>query len=538
MADNIFRSYRSRDSVARDDVDTAPRADGGDPLAELARLIGQSDSGGRHDRPGPGRSDRDSATAAVDRAAREDYPAERNRAEQRYAPGSSSRSSSPPSPSSSRHSSYAPYPEDRAYENGPPASGRFSPGPAPRFDGLREPADDDQQAHDEYYRDDQQPVSIIPRSTAFASAESDEGYEDHDEQHEDAQADANEDDPDAAHSRRRNGLVLVMAVLGLMVLGTAGAFAYRAMFGGSVLPSLPPIIKPASGPNKIAPSAADAQTNNSGQPGAPGASATEKLVSHEEQPVNIQEPAKPMPRIVSTIPIAPSQSPPPPASALINAAALNAAPPAVAQPPVAPPPVAPPGPAQMVQPAPPPADTASAAPKKVHTVSIRADQTGGADAASPAPAARPAPRSPAAAKPPRTTTSAGRNEPLSLVPNGQGDAPAPPPAHTRASAAPTSVASATPGSEPESKAGSAGGGYAVQLTSQRSEADAQAAYRALQVKFPNQLGGREPIIRRADLGAKGTFYRALVGPFASAEEAAGMCSGLKAAGGTCLVQRH
>lgn len=78
----------------------------------------------------------------------------------------------------------------------------------------------------------------------------------------------------------------------------------------------------------------------------------------------------------------------------------------------------------------------------------------------------------------------------------------------------------------------------MQVTSQRSEAEAQASFRELRAKFPNLLGGREPIIRRADLGAKGTYYRALVGPFASAEQAAEMCSGLKAAGGNCLVQKN
>jgi cell division protein FtsN len=82
------------------------------------------------------------------------------------------------------------------------------------------------------------------------------------------------------------------------------------------------------------------------------------------------------------------------------------------------------------------------------------------------------------------------------------------------------------------------GGYAVQVTSQRSEGEAQSAYRALQAKYPDQLRGRAPIIRRADLGEKGTYYRALVGPFSSAEEAAGVCSGLKAAGGKCIIQRN
>ena len=83
-----------------------------------------------------------------------------------------------------------------------------------------------------------------------------------------------------------------------------------------------------------------------------------------------------------------------------------------------------------------------------------------------------------------------------------------------------------------------GGGYAVQVTSERSESSAQAAFRALQAKYSNQLDGRQPIIRRADLGAAGTYYRALVGPLRSAEEAKRLCSGLKAAGGDCLILKN
>ena len=82
-----------------------------------------------------------------------------------------------------------------------------------------------------------------------------------------------------------------------------------------------------------------------------------------------------------------------------------------------------------------------------------------------------------------------------------------------------------------------GTGYAVQVTSERSESGAQAAFRVLKARYPNQLGGRQPIIRRADLGDAGVYYRALVGPFASAEKAAKLCSGLKAAGGDCIIQR-
>jgi cell division septation protein DedD len=124
------------------------------------------------------------------------------------------------------------------------------------------------------------------------------------------------------------------------------------------------------------------------------------------------------------------------------------------------------------------------------------------------------------------------NGPLSIVPDQGGAAPAAARVRT-ALARPTEFNS----TERAEAAPSAGGGYTVQVTSQRSEAGAQAEFRALRAKFPSQLGGREPIIRRADLGAKGVYYRALVGPFASVDQAAGMCSSLKASGGTCIVQR-
>jgi hypothetical protein len=81
------------------------------------------------------------------------------------------------------------------------------------------------------------------------------------------------------------------------------------------------------------------------------------------------------------------------------------------------------------------------------------------------------------------------------------------------------------------------GGYLVQVSSQRSEVDAQASYRALQNKFPAVFGSRSPVIMRADLGDKGVYYRAAVGPFGTPEEASRFCGSLKAAGGQCVVQR-
>ncbi|MGZ3288522.1 MAG: SPOR domain-containing protein, partial [Xanthobacteraceae bacterium] len=84
----------------------------------------------------------------------------------------------------------------------------------------------------------------------------------------------------------------------------------------------------------------------------------------------------------------------------------------------------------------------------------------------------------------------------------------------------------------------AANGFVVQLSSQKTESEAQSSFRSLQAKFPNELGNRQPIIRKADLGSKGVFYRTMVGPFASAHEASQFCASYKAAGGQCVVPNN
>ena len=49
------------------------------------------------------------------------------------------------------------------------------------------------------------------------------------------------------------------------------------------------------------------------------------------------------------------------------------------------------------------------------------------------------------------------------------------------------------------------------------------------------LGSRQPDIQRADLGARGTFYRVRVGPAASRSEAVQFCESLKSQGADCFV---
>jgi cell division septation protein DedD len=170
-------------------------------------------------------------------------------------------------------------------------------------------------------------------------------------------------------------------------------------------------------------------------------------------------------------------------------------------------------------------------PRKIRTLAVKGDPADVAATPAPKPAVTPRPvPSPAAARAPAPSSAANANAsanaPLSLSPQG---APAPAAPDTRTRVASTNAAPASPGG---------GGNYVVQISSQRSEADAQASYRALQGKFPSVLGSRAPLIKRADLGEKGVYYRAMVGPFASSEEAAQLCGNLKTAGGQCVVQKN
>lgn len=501
MADN-FRGFRGdppgRDAPARDSV--------ADPLAELARLIGQRaprPSQGSGPAPDPERYE--DALPQVEWAAGDDAYAEPAHAGHDDYASQSSRGAGWSQQADDRDPDYDDPPPARHYDT---LDAAFDDGsdhgdqPPPAYGAeprrYASPARED-------YLDDDRPHHAAPAPYAGDSAH-DRSYEEHEQD---------------TRAPRRSGTILILAVLGLTVLGTAGALGYRAMFGKSVVSGMPPIIRPPEGPIKVQPSQ-DAQAGKPGQ-SEPAAKSGERLVEHQEQPVDIQSANPPVPRMVQTIPVISNASPAPIPGA--PAADLNSAVPMPAQQAIALPPAAnfPAAPApQQAQPAAPAAPGA----KQVHTLVIRPGQQG---AANPAPAAPP----PAAAHAARANEPAPRPRqtaggPLSIVPGPEGEARAKQPAQSR-------IASRAP--EP-AEATSAVGGYAVQVTSQRSEAEAGAAYRALQAKYPEELGGHQPLVRRADLGAKGIYYRAMVGPFGSSEQATELCSKLKAAGGSCIVQRN
>ena len=457
---------------------------GSDPLAELARLIGQTDPFGEYGREAARRS--------------------------------------PPSQSVARADWSQPLGTSYTAQYGGDAR---APEPAPRFAGDDYPASPSAPASPLIPQDygsqnyERQPYEAQPLAGGTDPYAAEQGSQRFPLGKSDTQQDFYDEAPvedeyyeEAPPSRRRMVVMAIAGVAALAVIGTAGAFGYRALIGSSGSAKPPPVIKADTAPSKIVPATTgkDAQSNKLITERVNERGQSEKLVSREEQPMD-------RPTAVAL-----SQSGP---QAVLGSGVVGSE------------------------------------PKKVRTIAIHPDQPV-ADAAPSSMSAAAAPARPASAPrtsaapprpapdttadgeesaparsapPPRQAAGASGNAPLSLNPNAAPSRAAPAPAPTPA--APARTASVAPQAPAAASTGGGAGSY-VQVSSQRSEGEAQAAFRSLQTKFPDQLGGRQSSIRKVDLGAKGTYYRAMVGPFANANEASQLCSSLKAAGGQCLVQRN
>jgi hypothetical protein len=73
-------------------------------------------------------------------------------------------------------------------------------------------------------------------------------------------------------------------------------------------------------------------------------------------------------------------------------------------------------------------------------------------------------------------------------------------------------------------------GYVAVLASHKTRVDALKAFADAQQKHPDVLGAKTPDVLEANLGDKGMWYRAVVGPPGSREGAANLCGQLKGAG--------
>lgn len=84
--------------------------------------------------------------------------------------------------------------------------------------------------------------------------------------------------------------------------------------------------------------------------------------------------------------------------------------------------------------------------------------------------------------------------------------------------------------------GALSGSHVVQIGAFRSEAEANAQWDKYRAKFPDLAAKTSKDIERADLGAKGIYYRLRVGPFSSKDAASEQCKLMSAAGMGCFVK--
>jgi SPOR domain len=388
--------------------------------------------------------------------------------------------------------------------------------PAENFDFLQLPDRDDYAVapqhpmpNEEDYRERDHRESSLSgrRDPSYGQEHEDYADEYHEDEYgleEESEYQAEHEEPDDGETgvKRRSTTKVVVAVLGLAVFGTAAAFGYRTIFKAD--PSGPtPIIRADNSPTKIAPVAADANARPAS--GLFDDRSREQLVRREEEPINVAAPSY--------------------GSGAAGGGAVASAPPVMA-PAAASPPLL-------------------GDPKRVRTVPIRADEGEASSSDRPASRSVPPPQSQPSQQPQARPPSPPRQvavpppppqTPLPSPSRQVAAAPAPaapsPSADTRLGT--TRVATAP---EPAASRAIETGGFVVQVSSQRSETDAQAAFRTLQTKYP-VLSGREPLIRRKDLGERGIFFAAQVGPFGAKSEADQLCETLRTAGGACFVQKN
>lgn len=296
-------------------------------------------------------------------------------------------------------------------------------------------------------------------------------------------------------NRRRWILIGTMSLIGVIALGVVGVYGYRAIFKRQANGN-PPTIQSLDKPVKVEPNAAaggskqDYTRIDEQQP-----IGGERVVSREEKPANLN------PNPAGRGSVAGFAAPPGQANAtpVLNQSMGNL-------------------------------NHANGEPKRVRTMTVRSDGS--------------VVDSPRSAKPalPRA------NAPLALNPNVQPDPqdnandqppqPAARPGSRSAAPATNHWANTEPPARAQPSNYAPAGSYVVQVSSQKNETDAHTAWRQLQAKYTNILGSSQVSFKRVDLGDRGTFYRAMVGPFGNRDQAYEMCQNLKTAGGECVVQRN
>jgi hypothetical protein len=329
----------------------------------------------------------------------------------------------------------------------------------------------------------------------------------------------------------RKGLVIAGALLGVAVLGIGSVVGLRGFGGSSSAPrpgSEPPVIRAEAGPAKVQPQNPggveipnqNKQIYERGPDPRPGET---RVVTREEQPIDVQAAARATPRVI--LPGPGGQASPAQTTTATVPAGSQAAPGLVAV-----------APATVSPPADPNATLGE--PRRVRTVAVRPDGTIAGAPPAPTAAATTAATPPAARQAPAATPTAQPRPATAPAPAPRAaatdDTPAArPAAQTRQQVAAAPATAAVPASTPAPREAPAGGGFMVQLGAPGSEAEARSTFAAMQRRYGDALSGEAPVIRRADVGGR-TVYRLRIGPF-SRGEAAEKCQAIQAAGGQCFI---
>jgi cell division septation protein DedD len=89
--------------------------------------------------------------------------------------------------------------------------------------------------------------------------------------------------------------------------------------------------------------------------------------------------------------------------------------------------------------------------------------------------------------------------------------------------------------EPAEGAGGAEGTYVVQLAALQSEAAIEPAWRRLASRAPDLFATAHLDVERADLGARGTYYRVRAGYFPDRDSASQFCDRIRQMGQDCII---
>ena len=286
---------------------------------------------------------------------------------------------------------------------------------------------------------------------------------------------------------KKSVVMVASALLGAIALGGALAFAYKQ--SGGAIDGEPPVIQADNTPVKEAPA----------DPGGKAFPNKSKLIYDRLQ--NGDQPEAE--RIVSrqedlAMPAMPGSEP-------------VAAPPATVDEP----------------------GTDDGGPRRVKTLVVRPDGS----VAEPDPATA-APQQQMAAAPPAAAAPAAAPTAPAAPPAAAAPAPAAPEAPPApAAAAPAPAADPQPvaaiPAEPKPAAPSQ---YLVQVGSKKDQTEALATFADMQQRYPGLLGPYRPMVQKANLGSKGTWYRLRIGPIRDKSTASKLCSQLKSQGlPDCLV---